>query len=321
MTEYPKKALTYSEGVKRVNDFNLITVVGEEKFFRDQIKNKKISLCKEMELISIDCSDRSEESIFSEIKYKDLFHSNRIFWLTNFTKIKKLEFFYENQFSDIVILDSDKAGKSKAFKELETKSLYIDCFIKPWDKEAFALSAIKGYSSNLGYSIEHDVANFLFSNIGFDLYKIFSEIQKITLLKDDKTSISKKDIESICTLNKSYNIFDIVDKVIENNKKDAILLLDKVFFYETGPAILLISLWFSHFENILYVKNNPNEEQIFSYIKMPPTVIKKKLIPQADKLSNDKVLETLNNLAELDINLRKGSFDLKYYLEKFIIDF
>ena len=54
---------------------------------------------------------------------------------------------------------------------------------------------------------------------------------------------------------------------------------------------------------------------------MSPTVIKKKLIPQANRISNEKLMESINFLAELDVKLRKGSFDLKYYLEKFIIDF
>lgn len=318
---YPKKILSYSEGVKRVPEYNLITLIGEEKFFRDQARNKKLST-ESGELVKIDCTEREEDSIFNEIKYKDLFNSKRIFWLTNFTKIKSLDFFTKNVFDDVIILDSEKAGRSLAFKDLEAKSLFIDCNIKPWEKESFALSAIKNYFSANGHSIDNDTTSYLFGHIGFDLYKLYSEILKVTLSKNEKSRITKEDIDSVCVLNKSYNIFDIVDKIIDNEKKEALVLLEKVFFYESGPSILLISLWFSHFENILYTKNNKKGvDQLFSYIKMPPMVIKKKLIPQAEKLSNEKILESLNYLAELDVKLRKGSFDLKHYIEKFIIDF
>lgn len=319
---YPKKIISYSDGVKRVQDYGLITVVGEEKFFRDQIRNKKISLEKGAELIKIDCSEMDESEIFSLIENKDLFGSKRIFWISNFTKIKKLNFFFDNTFTDIIILDSDKAGKSKAFKELEQKSLYVDCSLKPWEKEPFALSMISGFLSKSGYSLEDGVAEEIYSCVGFDPYKIFLEIQKITLFNSGKSTITRKDLEEIGIRGKNYNIFDIVDKVLENKKKDALFLMEKVFFYESSPAILLISLWISHFESILYAKNNTGgEEQLFSYIKMSPTVIKKKLIPQANRISNEKLMESINFLAELDVKLRKGSFDLKYYLEKFIIDF
>lgn len=319
--KYPNKVLSYAEGIKRISEFNLITLVGEEKFFRDQAKNKKIA-SSNGDLISIDCSERNEESILNEIQYKDLFNSKRIFWLTNFTKIKNLKFFTLNSFDDVIILDSEKPTKTIAFKELETKSLYIDCNIKPWEKDSFALEAINRYFQSNGHSLDADVANYLYGHIGFDLYKLYLETQKIILLKNDKSRITKEDVDTICVLNKNYNIFDLIDKILDNNKKDALILLEKIYFYENTPSILLISLWFTHLENILYIKNNKKgEEQLYSYIKLPPTVIRKKLIPQAKKISNEKILNFLNFLATLDANLRRGSFDLKFYIEKFIIDF
>ena len=257
---------------------------------------------------------------FFEIRSKDLFSSKRIFILTNFTKIKDIDFFIKNTFDDVIIIESDKY--TKTLKALEGNSLYIDCTIKPWEKEKYAVSSIKSFITKQDFSIDEETAICLYQNIGFDLYKIFSEIKKIFLFKETKSQITKQDIYSVCILNKSYNIFDIVDKIIENKKKEALEIMEKVFLYETSPSILLISLWYSHFENMLYIKNtNKSEDQLNSYIKMPPSVIKKKLTPQANRLSNEKIIKSLNFLAELDVNLRKGSFDLKFYLEKFILDF
>jgi len=34
-----------------------------------------------------------------------------------------------------------------------------------------------------------------------------------------------------------------------------------------------------------------------------------------------KIIESMNYLTAVDFNLRKGSFDLRYYLEKFILDY
>ena len=64
MIDFPKNILSYSEGIKKVEKYNLIVAVGEESFFRDQIKNKKISLEKDSDIVKIDCSEKSESFIF-----------------------------------------------------------------------------------------------------------------------------------------------------------------------------------------------------------------------------------------------------------------
>ena len=72
---------------------------------------------------------------------------------------------------------------------------------------------------------------------------------------------------------------------------------------------------------MLYLKHTDREDEISENIKLPPMVIKKKLMPQSNKISDKKIIESLDYLMKIDYNLRKGSFDLNFYLEKFIINF
>jgi DNA polymerase III delta subunit len=149
------------------------------------------------------------------------------------------------------------------------------------------------------------------------------EMQKLVLFKSESSSkiINKEDIDQICVLGLSYNIFDLIEKIVNDEKREALEAMDKIFKFESSPAILLISLWYTHFENLLYLKTYEGDSLNTEIIKLPPSVVDKKLRPQAKKLNVDKILESLNFLTSIDHGLRNGSFDLRFYLEQFILKF
>lgn len=321
----PTKVLSYKEAVKSLNDYKTVVTVGNEPFYREQIWKRVISANKDLDLVKVDCSEVDEFEVFNILSYRDLFSTRRIVILRNFTKIKKLEKFYENDFNDIVILDAPKEGRSKAFKELKKKCFFIECSRpKPWLEESDIVGKILGFIQGKGYTITQDTASYLYHQLGYDLQKLMGELSKIVMLKEGSSDkeVSVSDINRICVTGINYNVFDLIDKIIEGNKKEAIFLINKIFKYESSPAILLISLWYTHLENLLLIKTKGgNIKDIYSSIKMPPMVVDKKLVPQSKKITQEKIVASLKFLTDIDYNLRKGSFDLKYYLDKFILDF
>ena len=328
------KTLSFKDGASKVSQhYNLYVAVGEEPFYRDQIFNKLISShkvsCKEdVEVIKLDCAELTQPDVFSKILSRDLFTKKRLILLKNFTKIKKLDFFTERTFKDSIVFETEKAGRSKAYKELLKKTITIDCGKpKPWLEESDAVGKILGYLKMKGYGeVTQDTATYLYEQIGYDLYKLMSELDKIVMYKGGLPSIGREitieDIDKICVKGLHYNVFDLIDRIPTGKKKDALSLLDKIFKNESSPGILLINLWYTHFENLLYLKSTSKKEtELSTYIRMPPSIIQKKLVPQSRKIPTGKIIESMNYLVEVDFNLRKGSFDLRYYLEKFILDF
>ena len=101
-----------------------------------------------------------------------------------------------------------------------------------------------------------------------------------------------------------------------------------IFFYSENLQSLLnslvgiINLWYQHFENLLILKTTTKTNlELVTLIKVPENLIMRKLKPQANKLALTKIIYSLEYLTNLDFNVRKGSFNLKYYLEKFILEF
>lgn len=320
--------LAYNEDIKKINDKHmLISAVGDEVWYRDQVFKKIKSLHPNIETQILDCEELSEPDVFSKILSRDLFTTKRLFLLKNFTKIKKLEFFIERPFKDILFFDSEKSSKSKAYSEFILKTLNVDCSKpKPWFEEGDALGKIIGYLKIKGYKITQDTSRYLYAQYGYNLYKIISELDKLVIFKGENqsgdTEITQEDIIKVCVKDIHFNIFDIIDKIIAGKKKDALNLLDIVFKSESGPSILLINLWYTHFENLLYLKSTDKKEnELNSYIRMPPMVIQKKLIPQSKALKTEKILKSMNFLIELDDEIRKGCFDPRHNIEKFILDF
>lgn len=315
--------MNFRDAIKKIPNHKVILAVGPEDFFRDQVKNKVISLNKNYNVVQLDASEEDGGKILSEISSRDLFSTHRIFCIKNFTKIKNLEFFMSWKSEDILILDSKTKGKSKIYRELEKKALTIECITpKPWELEADALGKIKGYLTNAGFSISEDVSEFLYDRIGYDLYKLMREMQKITLYKkeiNDSKIISKKDIENTVADGSNSNVFDILDNLLKGDKGKSLDMLDKVYRYEKNPSILLITLWYTHFENLLYLKSLESLGGN-NFVKLPPTVINK-LYKQSKKIDLNKILNSLKYLSELDIKLRQGSFNLRFYLDNFIINF
>jgi len=263
--------------------------------------------------------------VFNTLSYRDLFSSHRVVLLKNFIKLKKLEKFYENDFNDLVILDSPKEGRSKAYKELKKKCFFIDCSKpKPWLEEADIVGKILGFLQGKGFSMTQDTATYLYNQLGYDLQKLMGELSKLVMMKEGESDkeITVLDIDRICVMGLNYSVFDLIDKILCGDKKEAITLMNKIFKYENSPAILLISLWYTHLENLLLIKDKASSiRELYGIIKMPPMIVDKKLVPQSKKISRDKLVSSLKYLTEIDYNLRKGSFDLKYYLDKFILNF
>jgi len=328
------KTFSFKDGINKVSQHSdMYVAFGEEPFFRDQIfnklKNTYHSVLKEdIEILRLDCDELSEAEVKGIVLTRDLFTKKRLILLKNFTKIKKLEFFYETNLKDVFVFETEKAGRSKAYKELLKKTITIDCNRpKPWLEESDAVGKILGYLRRNGYEeVTQDTASYLYEQVGYNLYKLMSELDKIVMYKGGLQfigpEITKEDIDKICVHGMSYNVFDLIDKILAGKKKEALVLLDTIFKNESSPSILLINLWYTHFENMLYLKDtSKKEEELTTYIKMPPTVIQRKLIPQASNISASKITDSMNYLTEIDFKLRKGSFDLRYYLEKFILDF
>ena len=191
-----------------------------------------------------------------------------------------------------------------------------------WEEEDNVVGKILGFFKAKNYTIEDATARYLYKHIGYNLHKLYNELQKLTLFKESGTTITREDVNAVGISNTKVNIFELMNYVILGDKKEALSLLNKVFKQDASSGILLISLWNSHFEKLLYIKTSKKKiSEIAEYMRLPIFVIEKKLKPQADKFSIKKILLCIYSLSILDLKIKQNSFELKFYFEKLILDF
>lgn len=285
---------------------------GENYFLKEVYKNKIISSNPNSELINLDLNDLKENDILDKVNYKDLFNIPKIFFIKNSDKIKNIEKIKANN-NNIIIFDFKKR------KILEKNYVNIECLVPPvWDQEQDAVNKIISFFNKNNFKINYENAKHIYFNVGYDLYKIIMECKKIILLKKDNSDVSVTDIDRICFKKNEEDVFSLIDKIIDNNKKEALQQLDTIYKNNLNPSILLITLWYTRFENILYIKTSKKIDD--TYIRLPKSVLEK-IKTQSNKISEEKIIFSLNFLCDLDFSIRNGSFNPKFYLENFIINF
>jgi len=289
--------MIFQKALPHLKDYNVIFAVGDEIFYKNLIVS---SITQDPILL--------EEDIINTLLAPSLLR-DRVFVLKDFEKFKDKKKLLNtlNTFKEKLIIFCEKKYKLKG-------ALLVECYKpKPWGEKKDILNKIYSYMKKNDLKIEEKAAQYLYDQIGYDLYTLLYELQKITLYKKDKI-VNLKDVQTLCKQDYTYKIYDLVNYLIDRKYEKALLHIKKIFKYQNTSGILLISMLYKHFENLLYLKSNPEG------LQLPETIIKN-LITQANKIEIKEIKEFLGQLIDIDYGIRKGSFNPKYHLENIILGF
>ena len=186
--------------------------------------------------------------------------------------------------------------------------------------EAWALKKIK--EINPQAQISKTALSKLVSYCASDNFLLFNEIQKLVAHAGEKM-ISENDVDLLVKANLSTNIFQMVDALGANNKKEALLLFHDHLQNGDDPFYLL-SMFFYQFRNMLkisdlYQRGINSEQEISRTTKTHPFVVKKTLA-QLRNFSFEKLSCIYNKLAELDTAIKTGKVEIKLAMDKFIVE-
>ncbi len=312
------KISSIKDSIKYLNKFTLIITYGDEYYYREQLKSKVIFNNPKHIVQSLD----SSEFDIDNLRFKDLFGEKRIFIIKNANKIDSFKPLLEIESEDIVILDDDKINVAK-INTLKEKALIFESK-KPssWEEEKQIVGKIQAFFKNKNYEIDESAVKYLYDNIGYNLYKLSNELQKLILYKENPGKITIADINSVGIANNNLNSFNIINFIVDGQKKEALSMLNKVFKKQNNQAILLISSWYSHFEKLLYLKTTDKKiSDVSEFMGLHTYIIETKLKPQLKKFSASKLLKILKSIADIELKIKQSSIDIKFYLEEFILDF
>ena len=231
----------------------------------------------------------------------------------NDSYINSLIKYLENQSDNILILCGDQLPRKKKLVEcLEKNCIKIET--SDFDMNSYIKDLFEDYNiSNINIEI---LKNYC-SN---DISRIKHEIEKLKLYKLEDKTIIKEDIDLLVSKNLDKTIFDLINNIEKNNKKEAFNIY-RLLKENNEEDMKILSMLANNYRLIYQVKNlsiNKSDKEIGELlaIKNPKriSVLKNK----GYNFTNDYLKKALSLLAELDYKIKTGLIDKEYTVCLFI---
>lgn len=272
-------------------------------------------------LINDIIDDASTISLFSENK-AIIINDSYIFTGTTKNNIEQnielLEQYLKNYNPNTIMIfvaNSDKLDERKKIvkliKEIGT--------IKKIEKSNNLEKIVKEMFDN--YNINFSDINLLIDRVGKDLGLLNQEITKIKTFKDKDLNVTTEDIINLTNKNIDTDIFQFIDYIINKNKAKALEIYYELLKINEEPIKIIVMI--ANQIRIMYqtkelYKRGYTEKDIASNLDIHPYRIKLAL-EKSREYESSKLLNYLNELADLDINIKSGLIDKKLGLELFIL--
>jgi DNA polymerase-3 subunit delta len=239
--------------------------IGENFLIKREIKN----ISEKKKLRVFDFEEENFQGFEKEAFSNNLFEKeNKIFVLKNFEEnenfkesfLEKIEKFKNSK--TIFLVWFRESNKKDAFFEKLKKHSVLKEFKKPspWELERWVEREIL----NFGLRIDNEAKKEFIERVGNNLWQIDQEIKKLIAFKKEGI-IKKEDVEDLVVLNLKENVFEILNLILENKKKKALLLLDDLI-KKGENQIKLFSLFKTQLRNLILLKELSEKKLSFSEI-------------------------------------------------------
>lgn len=171
---------------------------------------------------------------------------------------------------------------------------------------------ISSYDKQISFNQAKELAQ----NLGQNSIRIHSETHKLATysqaLNPDQTNITDQEINQICSYSTETNVFHLMDHITLGQTKQAYQKIQQLI--DNGEDLIKIFYLIIRQFRILTQLNSLSQQglpqtEIAKITKLHPYVVKK-TTPQAQKFSQNQLLFTLNQLLQIDRQIKTGQ--IKY---------
>lgn len=215
----------------------------------------------------------------------------------------------------IFIVHNEKLDERKKIVKTLKKIATVKSFTKVNSPNEYVKELLKDYNITL-VNIQ-----LLIDRVGTDLGVLEQEINKIKIYKNDDKNITKEDIIELTSKNVEIDIFDLIDKIVNKDKENAIEIYYEMLKRNEEPIKILIILAnqfrIMYQAKELYQKGYSGND-IASLLNIHPYRIKLAL-EKTYSYKSETLLSHLSSLADLDYDIKVGNKEASLGLELFIL--
>lgn len=219
----------------------------------------------------------------------------------------------------IIVLETSQINKKNAiYKAIEKNGKIV--FEEGLDINALHQTGIQ-YFQRKGTTITSEALNLLLERVGDNVSLFIQEADKLCLYSK---TINEDDVHKMVAIPLEQNAFNICENLINNKIVEALKVYRDLLTLKEEP-VRLLNLLASQFRTysqvaFLYQVEKKGQEEIASILKMHPYRVKM-LARSLVKIKYKEIINVLDELFNLDTNIKEMAIDPSTGLELFIINF
>lgn len=219
----------------------------------------------------------------------------------------------------IIIFAEEKADKrSKLFKALAARGI-VEEYAKQTDDMLAKWLANMAKSENL--KMDANTAYYLVSECGQDMMLLDNEMKKLTAWCYGRDSITKKDVDEVCTHQVNGKIFDMITAIATHRQKEALNLYYDLLTLRESPFHIL-TLLVRQYTQMLAIKDGVNKNESVAVLASKTGSqdwLVKKIIDQTRKMSLAEIRKNLEACAKADEDIKNGNLSDNMSVELLIV--
>ena len=232
--------------------------------------------------------------------------------------LQKLTDYLNNPNPTTILIFTIEYEKIDSVKKI-TKAIKKNGIVKEFNKTGQLQNIVKDMLGE--YKMSFQDLSFFIDRVGNNLLIIEQELEKIKNYKLDNYSITRDDIIQLTHKNIDIDIFALIESIVSKNKEKAMEIYNEMIKRNEEPIKIIVML--ANQFRIIYqakelYKMGYTGDNIASQLGIHPYRIKLALA-SANKYSSEVLLQAIDQLAELDINIKSGKCDKNLALELFIL--
>lgn len=215
----------------------------------------------------------------------------------------------------IFIINNEKLDSVKKICKLMKEKGSIKEFNTPTNINSYVLKLFDDYK------IDNNCINLLIKRVGTNLNLLKEEVDKLKIYKIDNKTITREDIINLTNQNIDTNIFTFIDNIINKNKSDALNTYNEMLKLNEEPIKIIIML--ANKFRLMYQacelsKKGYSIDDIADKLnsKRYPVQL---AIEKGYRYDSNVLIKNLEELADLDTNIKMGLIDKEIALELFIL--
>jgi DNA polymerase III delta subunit len=313
-----QEALT-SLKFKRESRFVL---VGPEMYLKEQFVNTAKEKYNDMEFAEF--FPENQEQALSLIG-SDSFFDKPFVILKNFDKMKtpRFEEAIKGFEGNLILTLTEKVDtQSRSITKIVSSLTTVECNkFKEYGND-YPLW-INTQLSNAGYSASEEVIYYIFSKVGPNLFTLSRELEKIFIVKQDRT-VTRNDVEKYVSVTSTSTSFEVFENILKKNIPAALACFDSYAKLQDN-FIEIVGFMESYLEKmykILVLRDKKLEiDNISDIVGIPRFIVKTRYLPKIQSLGKAYIASKIDALCAIDVQLRLFRGDKKILLEKFIFSF